>query len=88
MSKPTPKSQAIDGKLYRLFCERFPTMCDSEGRLQVVDLAKELKMSLEGVYRWLRADEISKRGRNRLIKVSESLNGPNPLTEDDLRSFL
>lgn len=89
MSKATPKSQAIDGPLYRLLSTKFPSMCDGEGRLQVVELAGALKMSSEGVYRWLRSDEISKRGLNRLVKVGkDNYNADNPLTEDDLRPFL
>ncbi len=94
MTKITPKSQAIDGGLYKLLCQRFPIYCDTEGRLQVSELAAKLSMSAEGVYRWLRSDEISKRGRKRLVELSESVqdsdlsDGPDLLTEDDLRPFL
>lgn len=90
----TPKSDAIDGPLYRLLAERLPLCCNESGVLQVATLADKLKMSVEGVYRWLRADEISKRGRKRVVALAESEENESllesdldTLTEDDLRPF-
>lgn len=90
-----PKSDAIDGALYQALSKAFPMFCYEGGSLQVSELAKRIEMSAEGVYRWLRSNEISKRGRKRLVELSKSLHecplsldsAPEPLTEDDLRRF-
>lgn len=93
MPKIAPKSEAIAGDLYDLLTEKLP-FCVSNGVLKVAKLADELSMSHEGVYKWLRAGEVSKRGRKRLLELAnrvenKSLLSPNQdvLTEDDLRAF-
>jgi len=94
---PSPKSDAIAGPLYELLRTKLPCCCGESGTLQVATLADRLAMSPEGVYRWLRANEVSKRGRKRLVdlgSVRENLTileagspTEDPLTEDDLRPF-
>lgn len=86
MTTATPKSDAIKGALYDLLLRKLPDCLSESGNLSVATLAEKLDMSHEGVYRWLRSDEISKRGRAKLIEISKGL--PDPLTEDDLRPFL
>lgn len=90
-----PKSDAIAGDLYGLLCRKLPVCCPAGGTLQVALLAERLKMSPEGVYRWLRSDEISKRGRTRLLDLGTSAENTAllasdtyPLSEDDLRPFI
>lgn len=93
MTKLSPKSPAIAGDLYDLLTAKLP-LCVGDGTLKVAKLADELSMSHEGVYKWLRAGEVSKRGRKRLLELAnrvenKSLLGPDQdvLTEDDLRAF-
>lgn len=95
MSNATPKSDAIKGDLYDLLAARLPNCVNESGNLCVADLAERLSMSPEGVYRWLRSNEISKKGRAKLIELSKkSIEADlfpktiQPLTEDDLRRFL
>lgn len=93
MTDAAPKSDAIKGALYDLLVEKLPMCVNESGTLSVADLAEALKMSPEGVYRWLRADEISKRGLRKLTELSHSdknlqvLDGA-PLTDEELRTFL
>lgn len=95
MTDATPKSDAIRGDLYDLLVRKLPVCVTEGGTLSVADLASRLKMSPEGVYRWLRADEISKRGLRKLTELGhtdknlEKVGGvDNALTDEDLRSFL
>lgn len=95
MSNAMPKSEAIKGRLYDLLVARLPACVNESGNLCVADLAERLNMSPEGVYRWLRSDEISKKGRAKLIELSKQLTDQDffphtlePLTEDELRAFL
>lgn len=95
MTAATPKSDAIKGGLYDLLVEKIPLCVADNGTLSVADLADRLNMSPEGVYRWLRSDEISKRGRARLVELGNDdvntdclIGGVRPITEDDLRPFL
>jgi hypothetical protein len=93
MGTTAPKSEAIAGDLYKLLATKLPVCCNEHGVLQIATLADRLNMSHEGVYRWLRSDEISKRGRKRVIEIFNApdnlaLVGSNlPLTENDLRPF-
>lgn len=94
MSTFAPKSDAIAGDLYKLLAAKLPCCCNENGVLQIASLADRLSMSHEGVYRWLRSDEISKRGRKRLVDIGNKVantmhlpNGVHPLTENDLRPF-
>ena len=96
MTSATPKSDAIKGNLYDLLVAKLPVCLTEGGTLSVADLAERLKMSPEGVYRWLRADEISKRGLRKLTELGHTdenlaaLTGgvDNALTDEDLRPFL
>lgn len=95
MSNATPKSDAIKGALYDLLVSKLPRCVSDGGNLCVADLAERLSMSPEGVYRWLRSDEISKKGRAKLIALSKQMatedffpESIQPLTEDELRAFL
>lgn len=94
MSTSAPKSEAIAGELYHLLRAKLPICCNDNGILQVAELAARINMSAEGVYRWLRANEISKRGRKRVVELSERslenvrlLGDIKPLTQEDLRPF-
>lgn len=95
MSNATPKSDAIKGALYDLLVAKLPRCVNESGNLCVADLAERLNMSPEGVYRWLRSDEISKKGRVKLVELSKQMATEDlfpktlvPLTEDELRAFL
>lgn len=96
MNVSAPKSEAIAGDLYGLLRERLPICRAEGGQLCVAKLADNLKMSQEGVYRWLRADVISKRGLNRLLEIADRdenrdallASGTPHLTDNDLRPFL
>ncbi len=95
MSNATPKSDAIKGDLYDLLVSKLPKCVTDGGNLCVAELSECLSMSPEGVYRWLRSDEISKKGRAKLIELSKQMATEDffpetitPLTEDDLRPFL
>jgi len=83
----SPKSPAIDGDLYKMLAAKMPSFA-KDGALVVADLADALGMSHEGVYRWLRNDDISKRGRTALVTLARSENVSPVLTEDDLQPFL
>lgn len=92
MSTTAPKSDAIAGDLYKLLADKLPVCCNGNRVLQIANLADRLQMSHEGVYRWLRSDEISKRGRKRLVEIGSAEDNLHlldiaPLTEDDLRPF-
>lgn len=92
MTQNAPKSSAIAGPLYDLLTAKLPVCTSGQGTLQVAKLADRLRMSHEGVYKWLRAGDVSKRGRRLLVDLGsaadnlELLKG-DPLTEDDLRPF-
>lgn len=88
-----PKSEALAGDLYELLKEKLPVCRSEGGALQVAKLASRLGMTNEGVYRWLRADDISKRGRKRVVEIGSMpdnlklLGDVEPMTEDDLLPF-
>ena len=100
MTDASPKSDAIKGGLYDLLAKKLPMCVSENGTLSVADLAEALKMSPEGVYRWLRADEISKRGLRKLTELSHTdanlaagaklstVVEFKPLTDEELRAFL
>ena len=84
---------SIEGELYQLLRERLPLYRSRRGRLDVSKLANALGMSPEGVYLWLRHDEVSRSGRRRLLELSYSpentiaLAGNEPLRAEDLYRF-
>jgi hypothetical protein len=95
MSNATPKSDAIKGTLYDLLVRKLPLCVNEGGNLCVAELSERLGMSPEGVYRWLRSNEISKKGRAKLIALSAAMRAADlfpedheQLTENDLRPFL
>lgn len=95
MTRASPKSDAIAGDLHELLSAKLPICCGAGGNLSVAALSERLNMSPEGVYRWLRADEISKRGRTLLIELGNTADnlkllpeGAVAICEDDLRPFL
>lgn len=87
------KSPAIEGELYFLLRQRLPICRAANGSLDVSSLAWRLQMTSEGIYRWLRANQVSRAGRRKLIAVShdpdnvEALRGLQPLSPQDLYPF-
>ncbi len=59
------------GPLYDLLMDRFPKHRSAQGVLDVPKLAKDIKRSHEGVYKWLRENKITVDGAKRLVELSK-----------------
>jgi hypothetical protein len=59
------------GPLYDLLRNRFPEHRTDTGRFDVPRFADDLKMSNEGVYKWLRANKITPDGAKNVVAMSK-----------------
>ena len=85
-------------ELYKTLCHIFPTLRTKKQNVLDVDLlAKEIGMTKEGFYKWLRAGSIlSKKGVERLVNLANSEpysshlveRGISPPTKQDLVRFM
>jgi hypothetical protein len=72
--------------LYETLLEKMPDRYQSqytEDTLNITALARDLKMSREGVYKWFRANRISPRGATAICKLSRGR-----IVRDDLIPFV
>lgn len=71
--------------LYRLLDLSFPQFRTKQGLLNVPELAEAIKMSGEGVYKWIRADKLTPDGAKKLAALGKDAS---TLKIEDLYPFV
>ncbi|WOE76363.1 hypothetical protein [Alterisphingorhabdus coralli] len=90
------RSPNVQGPLLNLLTEKFPIAHNDRGALNIVKLAELAGYSYENIYRWLRKNKLSTKGRDTLLKVAATKDnldlleagGTNPLTKSELNLFI
>lgn len=80
VNDPIPQT-FLDGELYKLLVAKFPQYVVHQ--LSIHNLARDMKMSSEGVYKWVRIDRLTVAGARKLITASNS-----SLSFEDLKTFV
>ena len=86
----------IEGVLYGVLLRKLPLYKREDGNLDVRRLRIDLKMSHEGVYKWLRSGRLSPAAVGKLVDLSNSPanleklaeNSEAPATRDDFVDFI
>lgn len=89
MATPKKRVEARSqfGALYAMILETFPQYrTEARGVFDVDRLAADLAMTTEGVYKWFRADRITRRGAEKIIELANRGRKKNPALE--LADFL
>lgn len=76
MTTKQERAALQDQDLHKLLSSRFPEFRTKQRVFDVPAFAEAIKMSAEGVYKWLRADKISPEGVKKVVELAKDRKKP------------